>query len=195
MTRAELKAMAKEQIKGNIGTLFVIGLIVAVISAAAGAVPVVGSVATAIVLAPAFTIATIMIYLKLTQGVKPEIKELFAHFDKFWAAFKVSFLAGLYTFLWSLLLVIPGIVKSYSYAMSLYILAENPELSAREAIDRSKAMMDGHKMELFVLTLSFIGWALLGTLTMGILYIWLIPYFSATMANFYNSIKPAVTVE
>jgi len=189
MDRVALKEQAKQQIKGNIGVLFVITLIVAAVSGLPNLIPVVGTVAMIFVVTPAFSIATVIIYLKLTQGVKPEIAELFAHFNKFWGAFKVTFFVGLFTGLWSLLFVIPGIVKAFSYSMAMYILAENPEIGALEAINRSKAMMNGHKMELFVLELSFIGWHLLGAITFGIAYIWVIPYMSATVANFYNKIK------
>ena len=194
MSRQELKAMAKEQIKGNIGILFVITLIVALVAGLSNIVPVVGSLACVFVITPAFSIAIVIIYLKLVAGTKPEIAELFHHFDKFWGAFKVTFLTGLFTFLWALLLYIPGIIKALSYSMAMFILAENPDMPALEAIDRSKKMMDGHKMDLFVLYLSFIGWGLLCGITFGIAAIWVVPYMSATMVNFYNSIKPAVEV-
>lgn len=189
MNRAELKAMAKEQIKGRIGILFLIMLVVGLISGAVAAVPVVGSIASAVVLTPVFSLALVKIYLGMTQGVAPEISKLFDEFKSFWSAFKVTFLVGLFTMLWSMLFVIPGIIKALSYSQAMYILAENPEIGAREAIDRSKAMMEGHKMELFVLGLSFIGWHLLGAVTFGIAYVYVLPYMNATMANFYNSIK------
>lgn len=194
MNRAELKSLAKQQIKGNIGILFLISLVIFGITALANTIPVVGSLASVLVVAPAFSIAGTIIYLKLAQGVKPEISELFNHFGKFWASFKVTFLVGLFTALWSLLFVIPGIVKGFSYSMAMYILAENPEMPALEAISRSKAMMNGHKLELFVLGLSFIGWMLLCTITCGIAFIWVGPYMNATMVNFYNSIKAPVEV-
>lgn len=195
MDRVELKNLAKQQIRGHIGVLFLITLIVAAVSALVGMIPVAGPLATALVVTPAFSIAMVTIYLKLTQHMTPDIAELFAHFNKFWAAFKVLFLTGLFSFLWSLLLVIPGIVKAYSYSMAMYILAENPEMGALEAIDRSKAMMDGHKMELFVLNLSFIGWYLLCAVTFGIASVWVVPYVSAATANFYNSIKNTINAE
>ena len=191
MTRATLKTAAKKHIKGNIGILFVMSLIVSVVASIANIIPVIGP----IVVISAFTIATIIIYLKLAAGINPEIAELFQHFGKFWAAFKVIFLTGLFTMLWSLLLYIPGIIKGLSYSMSMYILAENPDMPALEAIDRSKKMMDGHKMELFVLMLSFIGWYLLCMVTFGIAAIYVVPYMSATMANFYNNIKGQPVVE
>lgn len=89
----------------------------------------------------------------------------------------------------TVMLLIPGIVKSFSYSMSMYILAENKGMSAREAITRSKEMMNGHKLDLFVLYLSFFGWWLLCGITFGIAYIWVGPYMNAAVANFYNSIK------
>ena len=195
MNRAELKAKAKEQIKGKIGILFLIMLIIgAITGVASGVIPVVGALAVAIV-SPAFMLSLVRIYLGLTVGAEPDVKDTFSGFDDFWSAFKVSFLTGLYTFLWSLLFYIPGIIKGISYSMSMYILAENKGKSAKECIEESKAMTEGHKMELFVLGLSFIGWALLGSITFGIAYIWVIPYMSATFANAYQSLKPVAYVE
>ncbi len=197
MNRAELKSRAKEQIKGKIGVLFVITLIIALISGAAGAVlsfiPM-GSLVASIIITPAFALSLVRVYLNLFGGKAPEVKDAFTGFDDFWSAFKVNFLVGLFTFLWSLLFVIPGIIKSFSYSMSLYILAENKGKSARECIAESKAMTEGHKMELFVLGLSFIGWALLVGITFGIAGIWVVPYMNATMANAYHSLKPAAPV-
>ncbi len=149
-TRAELKAMAKEQIRGNIGILFLITLIIGAISFVAGLIlsfiPLGGYVAS-IIIAPAFSISIIRVYLNLAKGTKPAAGDAFSGFDDFWSAFKVTFLVGLFTFLWSLLFVIPGIIKAYSYSQAMTIVAENPGISAREAINRSKAMMEGHKMD------------------------------------------------
>ena len=189
MDRVELKTMAKEQIKGHIGVLFLITVTVIIVSLLIAMIPKVGIVIMLGMVLPVFSLSTIIVFLNLTNYMTPEVAELFAHFNKFWAAFKVNFFVGLFTALWSLLFVIPGIIKGYSYYMAMYILAENPEIGALEAINRSKAMMDGHKMELFVLNLSFIGWYLLCAVTFGIAGIWVIPYVSATTANFYNKIK------
>ena len=122
----------------------------------------------------------------------PTVTDAFSGFDDFWSAFKVNFFVGLFTFLWSLLFIIPGIVKSFSYSMSTYILAENKGKKALECIKESKEMTNGHKGELFVLGLSFIGWYLLGCITLGIAFIWILPYMSATYANAYQSLKPVV---
>ena len=109
---------------------------------------------------------------------------------------KTMFVKDLYLFLWSLLFVIPGIVKSYSYRMVPYILSENPGISTKEAIDLSREMMDGNKWKAFVLDLSFIGWILLSVLTLGILAIFYVnPYMEATNAELYHALKPATDVD
>lgn len=193
MNRAELKAAAKLQISGKIGVLFLITLIIALISGAASAllnlIPG-GSIIAAVIITPAFSLSVVRVYLSLLGGAKPKASDAFSGFDDFWSAFKVTFLVGLFTFLWSLLFVIPGIVKTYAYSMSMYILAENKGKPALECINESKAMTNGHKMDLFVLNLSFIGWAMLVGLTFGIAGIWVLPYMNATMANAYQSLKP-----
>ena len=96
---------------------------------------------------------------------------------------------GLYICLWSLLLIIPGIVKYYAYAMTPYIMAEKPNLSINEAITKSREMMKGHKWQLFWLDVSFTGWMLLSILTLGIALVFVWPYYSAARAEFYKEIK------
>jgi uncharacterized membrane protein len=88
-----------------------------------------------------------------------------------------------------MLLVIPGIVKFYSYAMTPYLRYENPMLSAETLICKSMKMMNGHKMKLFLLDLSFIGWLLLCILTLGIGFLWLIPYMQSARAAFYEDLR------
>lgn len=197
MNRKELKANARAQIKGKIGLLFAVTFLIGLISGAAeailGLIPG-GSLVGSIIITPAFTLSTINIYLMVVRGDNPEIGQIFSGFDDFFSAFKVTFLVGLYTFLWSLLFFIPGIIKAYSYSMSMYILADNKGKGARECIAESIEMTNGHKWELFVLNLSFIGWILLAPFTLGILLIWLAPYMNATMANAYEALKPVPVV-
>lgn len=111
-----------------------------------------------------------------TKGTLPEAGALFAPFKQYARTVGAVLLVFVYTLLWTLLLVIPGIIKAYSYSMTFYILRENPEMTAGDAITASQKMMDGHKMDLFLLSLSFIGWAILASITFGIGYLWLIPY-------------------
>ncbi|MCU5506971.1 hypothetical protein COA05_17815, partial [Bacillus thuringiensis] len=95
---------------------------------------------------------------------------------------------NIYIFLWFLLFIIPGIIKSFSYAMTYFIINDHPEYSINQAITESRRMMDGHKMEYFILCLSFIGWFILSCITLGIGFLWLIPYFYTTSAAFYEEI-------
>ena len=124
--------------------------------------------------------------LKQHDGLNAEFNDLFSQFDRFGTGFAQHFLRSLYVALWSLLLVIPGIMKSYSYAMTPFILADHPEMTANEAITASRKLMDGHKWELFVLGLTFIGWELLSALTFGLGALWLNPYKNAAYAA-YNA--------
>lgn len=186
MDRVVLKQRAKEQIRGNIGILIVILLVTGLLAAVAN-----WTVVLSLVITPSLMLAMADIYLRLSDGISPQFADLFARFSDFWAALKVMLLSGVYTFLWSLLLVIPGIVKALAYSQVYFILAENSGLSAKEVLRRSEAMMIGHKAEYFMLNLSFIGWMILGPFTFGILYLWVIPYYEATMANYYRDLKNA----
>lgn len=127
--------------------------------------------------------------LKQHDGQEPEFHDLFSQFDRFGAGFAQRFLRNLYVALWSLLFIIPGIIKSLSYAMTPFIMADHPELSASEAIERSKELMEGHKTDLFILDLTFIGWTILCALTANLGFILLNPYENAAHAAFYRQIQ------
>ena len=129
-----------------------------------------------------------------TKGTLPEAGALFAPFKQYARTVGAVLLVFVYTLLWTLLLVIPGIIKAYSYSMTFYILRENPEMTAGDAITASQKMMDGHKMDLFLLSLSFIGWAFLASITFGIGYLWLIPYIYTAYAAFYETLKKETSV-
>lgn len=186
MTREQLKFMAKDQIRGNLGTLFVIAILTALITA----VPIAN-----LILLPALALSLMKIYLNMTNGQKPKVGDMFCCVDQLGRAWWLNFLIGFFTSLWSLLFIIPGIIKALSYSMANYVLANHPEMTAREALNESKRITMGHKGELFVLGLSFLGWQILATFTLGILYIWLLPYIQATYANFYRSITDQTTIE
>ena len=126
-------------------------------------------------------------YARTRENVK--IEGIFYGFKNYGRVLLTGLLVGIYTFLWLLLLIVPGIIKALSYSMSFYIIKDNPELSSEECIKRSMEMMDGHKWELFCLGLSFIGWILLGIITLGIGLIWIVPYMSTAYAHFYEYVK------
>lgn len=120
-----------------------------------------------------------------------QVKEVcFSYDHNYMNAVKIMFFKGLYTFLWTLLFVIPGIIKSYEYKQVPYILAENPDITKEEAFARSKQMMNGNKWKAFVLDLSFLGWEILNTITLGILGIFYVkPYEYQTEAALYEALK------
>lgn len=122
-------------------------------------------------------------------GVDVKIGDMFVGFNDYGRVFVTILLQTLYIVLWSLLLVVPGIIKAISYSQTIYILKDNPELKFNGAIERSMAMMEGHKMEAFLLGISFIGWLLLGVLTLGIGMLWVTPYMSTAYAHFYDYVK------
>ena len=126
--------------------------------------------------------------LELVNGNGASLRSLFAYFKYWKSALAAILLQAIFVFLWSLLFVIPGIIAAYRYSMTSYVLAENPGLSARDAINESKRLMQGNKWRLFCLQFSFIGWALLCLFTCGIGYIFLSPYTAAAEAAFYKEI-------
>ena len=120
-----------------------------------------------------------------------DLENLFDGFRKgrYTRVFCALFLVNLFTFLWTLLLIIPGIIKAFSYALTPYILLDEPELTARQAITRSCEIMQGRRWKLFCLYLSFIGWGILCLLTFGIGFLWLVPYMNASVAAFYEDAR------
>jgi uncharacterized membrane protein len=126
-------------------------------------------------------------FLKRIRGQEIELKNIFDGFKRFLPSFLLMLLMTIFTFLWSLLLVIPGIIKGLGYSMAFYIMYDNPEMKPLEALKKSQIMMKGYKGKLFLLWLSFVGWAILGLFTVCIGYLWLYPYIS--VANFYENLK------
>lgn len=120
---------------------------------------------------------------------EPQVGMLFGYFPHWKNAAIANLLQFVYVLLWSLLLIIPGIMAAYSYSMTRYIQAEQPELTPSKAIARSKEMMDGNRWRLFCLQMSFIGWNILSMLTLGIGNLWLLPYQQAATAAFYRDLK------
>ena len=127
--------------------------------------------------------------LELVDHNDAGFEQLFQYFPYWKNAVCARLLKDVYVFLWSLLFIIPGVIASYSYAMTEYILAEHPEMTASEALATSKAMMEGNRWRLFCLHFSFIGWDILCSLALGIGYLWLNPYQNAATAAFYREIS------
>lgn len=195
MNRAELKGLAKQQLGGKIFAnnwlmAVVVVLIVTAISSVCGYIPMVGTVAALVISGP-FTVGTAYIFLKLARtGEAINIGDVFEGFrNDFVGNFLLGLMTGIFTLLWSLLFIIPGMVKAYSYSMAPYIKVDNPEWGWSQCLNESKEITNGHKMDLFVLDLSFIGWTLVGCLACGIGVLWVEPYMQATSANAYETLK------
>ena len=136
-----------------------------------------------------FGVAFVNAFRKLLVKMDTNILNNIFNFSNYWKKVGGMLLMGILTFLWTLLLIVPGIIKSFAYSMTPFILDEFPELSPSEAIHRSRMMMKGHKFDLFWLLLSFIGWGILCLFTFGIGFFWLIPYIQTAEAAFYEEVK------
>ena len=128
-------------------------------------------------------------FLRLIRDENLDYGHLFDGFNQYFRIFLAELLKGIYILLWALLLIIPGLIKEYSYAMTEFILKDNPEMSGEEAICESMRLMQGHKMQLFLLDLSMIGWLILSILTLGIGLLFLLPYNYTAHAHFYEDLK------
>jgi len=148
----------------------------------------ISNIAVFIVSGP-FALGFVIMYMNRLREKEVLVKNIFEGFKSFSKSFLLALLQIIFVFLWCLLLIVPGIIKSISYSMAFYIMNDNPDIKPIEAINKSKAMMKGYKGKYFLLSLSFIGWYLLGILTLGIGYIWLTPYVGLSTANFYENLK------
>ena len=201
MKRAkELRQSAWEHKKGQWGLLALIWFLYAAIVGAIGslastaAIPVIGAIIAVIASIAAFLVSgpfmlgLSTVSLEVSEGHRTSLGKLFAGFHQFGASILLTILINVFTFLWSLLLIVPGIIKAYSYSMSFFVLADRPDLSAGEARKRSMYLMKGRKWKLFCLDFSFIGWYLLSVLTFGILSFWVMPYHMTARAEFYQEL-------
>jgi uncharacterized membrane protein len=151
-------------------------------------VPVVGPIASIIITGP-LIVGLATFTLALSRNQDAQLAQLFEGFNNFGNALVAYLLMLLFVLLWMLLLIVPGIIAAISYSQTFYIIAEDSSIKPMDAIDKSKKMMDGYKLKYFYLGLRFIGWFLLCLLTLGIGFLWLIPYMQISVAKFYDDIK------
>lgn len=130
-----------------------------------------------------------ILFLDLIRGKSLAIENLFDGFKDYGRIMLTLLLQYVYIVLWTVLLIVPGIIKSYSYSMTSFIMKDNKEIKYNDAIELSMAMMHGYKMKLFLLDLSFIGWALLCLCTCGIGFFFLSPYVRTAHAAFYEDLR------
>jgi uncharacterized membrane protein len=179
---SETRRLARESLEGHYWQIFLACLISSLIVGATTFASLLLSGPLAIGLA---TIILRMIRLRKSD----DISLLFSGFNDFSRSLVMGLLYALKIFLWSLLFIIPGIVRSYSLAMSSHIAFDRPELSASEILVASTNMMRGHRWRLFCLNLSFIGWFILSIFTLGIGFFFLIPYMQTSTAIFYEELR------
>lgn len=204
----EITARARETLRGNWGNAILISVLIPVIfgifqmivkyafnRSAGFTLPaimlVIISVST--VIANFYSSMAVPVWFLFLQRREPvTATEAFCTaFSRFWTAFLSGILAGLIVFLKLLLFIIPGILAAYDYILVYFCIADDPCLSPGQALKRSRAIMHGHRWQFFCFSWRFVGWAILCLLTLGIGFIWLIPYITAAMTEFYRSVMPA----
>lgn len=170
------------------GTVVLAFLIYLLLTGLVNAIPGVGQIASLILTGP-LHLGLIIVVMKVIKDEVLDVSNVFDGFKNFTSSFLLFLLNSIFVALWSLLFVIPGIIATYSYSMSFYILRDNPDMDANAARKASIEMMKGNKWKLFCLELSFIGWMLLSMLTFGILLLWVGPYMETAKAAFYEELK------
>jgi len=195
ISRAAIKENAKAQLGGKLfGNIWLMAavacLLVSAIQGLLGVIPTVGSIAV-VLLSGALGVGLASVFLGLANGAaEVSIEKLFqVGFGNFSRNLLLGLMRSIFVALWSLLFVIPGIVKNYAYSMSYYIANDHADWTWKQCIDESKRLTAGHKWELFVLDLSFIGWYFVGGLCFGIGTLLVMPYHQTAVANYYEALK------
>ncbi len=178
----DYRHMAHEKCRPQIGTLVLVTLLYIVITSVCSAGPL--AVAILVIGGPLTLGVTVIICKKIHYGETVEITDMFEGFKDFADSLVLYLLRMIFIALWALLLIIPGIIKSYAYSMAFYIRMDK-KLGANECITESRRIMDGHKWELFCLEISYIGWMILCVLTLGILSLWVMPRYNQAHYEFY----------
>ena len=191
---SELRDAAKESLKGKWGIAIGGCLIYNLIIIAVNNIPLIGSLASLVITGP-LALGLVWFSIDLAKNNETKIEVIFDGFKEFTKATGAYLLMILYIIGWTLLFIIPGIIKAISYSQTFYILSDDTSIGSEEAIQKSMQMMDGHKLQYFLLGLSFIGWMLLCLLTLGIGFLWLIPYIQVTYAKFYLNLKEQSNLE
>lgn len=183
---SDLRAAARAQLKGNWGTA-VLALLVMILIVGASACTGIGP----IIIGGPFALGLYIFYIKMARNESPKIENIFDGFKRFGSSLALYIVIAIFTYLWMLLFIIPGIIAALRYSLAYFVLNDNPEMGAMEALRKSKELMQGQKGKLFLLYLSFIGWWFLSMFTLFIGLLWLAPYMQVSLANFYEDVKNA----
>jgi uncharacterized membrane protein len=185
---ADLMRQAREVLKGKWGVAVLGNFLFLLVTSVIQLVPLLGTLAYLIIAGP-LLFGLVLFFLKLGRGQEVRGSEIFDGFQRFGDALITFILWILFIVLWSLLLFIPGILAGFSYALTFFLMADQPDLKGRAALRESRKLMKGHRWKLFCLFCRFIGWYLLGILSLGIGFLWIIPYLWTSMARFYDDIR------
>lgn len=183
-----LMAQARESLKGKWGLGIVATVVTMLVMIGIQLIPNVGRIIFIIIAGP-IVLGIASFALSLSRKQDPMLSQIFSGFKRFGVGLAAYLLQIIFIILWSLLLIIPGIIAAFSYSMTYYIISENDSIGPLEAITKSKEMMRGNKWKFFCLGLRFIGWSLLCILTFGIAYLWVFPYMLISCAQFYDDLK------
>lgn len=195
MNNAELKQRAREQLGGRVfGTGWLYAVLVVMLQSA-----VIGignrrrgmGLAVLLLVGGPLSCSAARMFLKQSADGQPmDLHDLAAGFtEDFGGSFLLNLMQNIFIVLWSLLVVVPGIIKALGWSMSFYVRAEHPDYTWRQCLDASAALTNGYKGEIFLLHLSFIGWYIVGALCLGVGTLWVQAYVQATMAQCYNWLK------
>ena len=187
-TYREYKEEARTTLRGHWGKMALATLVYTLIAGICGSIPF-ANFALIILVGMPLGYGFYLMFLKFDRDQTTDtVGSIFDGFKTYGRAIGVPLLMAVYIFLWTLLLIIPGIIKSYAYSQAYFLAKDHPDWSAEKCIHESRMMMQGHKWRLFVLDLSFIGWFLLGILSLGIGFLWIEPFVYATHVKFYNEL-------
>jgi uncharacterized membrane protein len=190
MENCEIMASARARLKGKWGISVAVILLYLVITFVLGAIPYVGWVADLVIGGPLF-VGLHVFSLAVVRSRETRVEQLFDGFSSFANGLVAYLLVVIFTMLWTLLLIVPGIIAGFSYSMTFFILADNDRTDGLEAIRKSKAMMKGNRWKLSLLLGRFTGWFLVGIFTLGIGFLWIGPYIMVSLAQFYEDIRGA----
>lgn len=184
----ELNAQARRALTGRWGRAALATLIYLAVTRGVGLFPLFGVLAELVIAGP-MAIGFSWYALRVSRGQDATPGQLFVGLERFWTGLKAFLLMMVLIVLWSLLLVVPGIIAALSYSMTFYLLADDETLDASSALAQSRSLMLGNRWKLFCLGCRFIGWTLLCVASFGIGFFWLMPYMSVAQARFYDEIR------
>jgi uncharacterized membrane protein len=189
ISNKDIMANARSQLKGKWGSVILVVFIYLLISILAESIPKIGEIITWIISGP-LAFGLNYYFLSFIRQKNPALEDLFkgVSISIFGEAFIAYIFMTIFIILWTLLLIVPGVIAAISYSMTFFILVDNPEISGKDAIKKSKELIKGNKYKYFCFLVRFLGWFLLSILSFGIGFIWLIPYFMVSHAKFYESL-------